>query len=207
MKRIVLVAVLCAFITAPAMAQLWTEVGDAGELPGTAQVVLGSGPLTTITGSFTTTDADMYQIKIVNPDRFSAHVAALDNQAFLFDAAGYGIYGSDDIGGLPYDRNAYLEPGHTYSPTTPGLYYLGVVSANSDPLSTSGMIFPDTWPGVFGPTGPGASDPFVSWQGDGTWNSDYTVTLTGAEYVPVPGAVLLGMLGLSVVGVKLRKRA
>jgi hypothetical protein len=25
--------------------------------------------------------------------------------------------------------------------------------------------------------------------------------------VPVPGAVLLGMLGLSVVGVKLRKRA
>ena len=30
--------------------------------------------------------------------------------------------------------------------------------------------------------------------------------LTGT-YVPVPGAVLLGMLGLSVVGVKLRKRA
>jgi len=29
----------------------------------------------------------------------------------------------------------------------------------------------------------------------------------GSEPVPVPGAVLLGMLGLSVVGVKLRKRA
>jgi len=35
----------------------------------------------------------------------------------------------------------------------------------------------------------------------------YNHALTEAEIVPVPGAVLLGMLGLSIVGVKLRKRA
>lgn len=35
-------------------------------------------------------------------------------------------------------------------------------------------------------------------------NSDYSVA--GVEVVPVPGAVLLGMIGLSVAGVKLRKR-
>jgi len=32
-------------------------------------------------------------------------------------------------------------------------------------------------------------------------------SVLGVQLVPVPGAVLLGMLGLSVVGVKLRKRA
>ena len=34
-----------------------------------------------------------------------------------------------------------------------------------------------------------------------------TVLALDVQFVPVPGAVLLGMLGLSVVGVKLRKRA
>ena len=36
-------------------------------------------------------------------------------------------------------------------------------------------------------------------------NSEYSVA--GVEIVPVPGAVLLGMLGLSVAGLKLRKYA
>ena len=40
-----------------------------------------------------------------------------------------------------------------------------------------------------------------SWRHSTDWNP------TRAEVVPVPGAVLLGMLGLSVVGVKLRKHA
>jgi len=206
MRKTIFVAVVLAFAAGPAMAQLWTEVGDAGELPGTAQVVLGSGSLTTITGAFTQTNADMFQIKIVDPAGFSAYVDAADNQAFLFDAAGMGVYGNDDISSTVYD--AYLPTGNANSPTTPGLYYLGVVSANVDPFSAAGRIFPNTWPDVYGPTGPGGGSPITHWAyWPATHNSAYTVTLTGAEYVPVPGAVLLGILGLSVVGVKLRKRA
>jgi len=39
------------------------------------------------------------------------------------------------------------------------------------------------------------------------WNARLDQVELRANVVPVPGAVLLGMLGLSVVGVKLRKRA
>ncbi len=36
---------------------------------------------------------------------------------------------------------------------------------------------------------------------------DYGLAIRSAEVVPVPGAVLLGMIGLSLAGVKLRRRA
>ena len=39
------------------------------------------------------------------------------------------------------------------------------------------------------------------------WNSDYNYLQDHLFYVPVPGAVLLGILGLSVAGIKLRKYA
>ena len=52
---------------------IWVEVGDAGGLPGTANMTVGSGPLTHITGTVSTsTDADMYLIFISSPASFSA---------------------------------------------------------------------------------------------------------------------------------------
>ena len=45
----------------------WTEVGDAGDLPASAQVPMGSGLLTSIFGSIpstSATDADMYRLHI-----------------------------------------------------------------------------------------------------------------------------------------------
>ena len=38
-------------------------------------------------------------------------------------------------------------------------------------------------------------------------DGDYKIAVPDTSYVPVPGAVLLGMLGLSVAGIKLRKYA
>ena len=38
-------------------------------------------------------------------------------------------------------------------------------------------------------------------------HQDMVALIEGVNPVPVPGAILLGMLGLSVAGVKLRKRA
>jgi len=43
--------------------------------------------------------------------------------------------------------------------------------------------------------------------GYGTGSTNYIAEVCGLQIVPVPGAVLLGILGLSMAGVKLRKRA
>jgi len=177
----------------------WTEVGDAGDLPGTAQAVVGSGPLDAIFGVMNDPDVDMYQIYIYDPVGFSAYAIGFDPQLFLFDQAGMGVYANDDggISGL----NAFLPAGNTYSPTTPGIYYLAVSEYDLDAYSASGLIFPSSPFGqVFGPTGLGGGNPISSWSG-GTWGygGEYTIELTGASYIPAPGAILLGSIGLGLV--------
>jgi len=49
--------------------------------------------------------------------------------------------------------------------------------------------------------------PAAPWFGGGSWAQQYTGGNVSATVVPVPGAVLLGILGLSVAGLKLRKFA
>jgi len=49
--------------------------------------------------------------------------------------------------------------------------------------------------------------PTAAWFGGGTWAQPLTGGNVSATVVPVPGAALLGMLGLSVAGIKLRKFA
>jgi len=200
------------------MAGLWTEIGDAGRLPGTAQVVLGVGPLDTIEGTYTEWDQDMYKIYISDPAGFSAHAVTAneDPQLFLFDAGGMGVYANFRW----VARESRLPAGHLHSPTSTGIYYLAILEYDTDPYSVehtgdydpSELIFPSTldFEAVEGPTAPGGGSPIVTWWG-GTGmppgNYDYTITLTGAQYVPVPGAVLLGILGLGLAGIKLRKFA
>ena len=58
--------------------------------------------------------------------------------------------------------------------------------------------------------GPSAGNYAIAWEDQDLGDADYqdlVVELDLAAPVPVPGAVLLGMLGLSVAGVKLRKHA
>src|SRR5207302_10698006 len=86
----------------------WMEVGDAGDLRATAQVPIGSGPLSSIFGSIlltSATDADLYRIHISTPSTFSATTLGTvglpgtqlpNSQLFLFNAAGLGVYGRDD---------------------------------------------------------------------------------------------------------------
>jgi len=53
MKTWLVFITLGLLVAAPAMAQ-WVEQGDAGDLPTTAQIPIGTGLLTTITGTITT---------------------------------------------------------------------------------------------------------------------------------------------------------
>jgi len=188
----------------------WTEVGDAGDLPGTAQVVTGGGPLDAIFGVMNNSDADMYQIYISDPAGFSAYATSNDPQLFLFDQAGMGVYANDDFDFS--DWNAFLPTGDPSSPTTPGIYYLAVSEFNLDPFSAGGLIFPSVSFGlVSGPTGLGGGSPVSYWSGGlGLQESGYQIELTGASYVqdviPAPGAILLGSIGLGLVNWLRRRR-
>jgi hypothetical protein len=192
----VLVVGLLAF-PAVALAVTWTEVGDAGDLPSSAQVVTGEGPVTSISGTLSdANDEDMYALCLVGGKTFSARThgsAVIDPQLFLFDAAGLGVYANDDDG--PVLQQSALPAGHALTPTVPGIYYLAISAWNNDPVSSGGRIFPDDPVSnnmAVGPTGPGGSSPISGWTNGGLAVSiaaggGYTITLTGAEFVPAGG--------------------
>jgi MYXO-CTERM domain-containing protein len=197
MSKLFGIGALAVAITASgAFAQVWAEVGDAGELVGTAQVT-GGGVLTSITGALTTGDADMYLITINTPTSFSASTvggAAFDSQLFLFTSAGVGIAFNDDAGPL---QSALTVGNPLYASLAAGQYLLAVSGFNHDPTSAGGAIFPDSFPGIFGPTGPGGGSPVTGWTAAGA-SGTYTIALTGVRAAPGPASLaLIGLAGFA----------
>lgn len=195
-------------LAAPAGAIPWAEVDDAGELGGTAQVTVGTGPLTSIDGAMFGLDvADLYLIYIDDPAGFSATtvglITTMDSQLFLFDSAGVGIYANDNSADLNFPFQSTLPAGDPNSPTAVGDYLLGISSLNYDPLDAgAALIFPDVQFGVFGPN---SSNPLAGWAGRPFDDGEYSIALTGASFaqaasVPEPGTALLmgaGLIGLA----------
>lgn len=178
-----------------ASGQVWNEVGDAGELPGTAQIPIGSGVLTTITGT-RGPDADMFLINIPDPAAgFGAKTwdgSSGDTQLWLFDLDGFGVTFNDDAAGhglLSEITNAFVG--------APGNYYLAVSNYDYDALNGAGLeIWLDTPFGVERqPDGPGAPGPVMSWGGTGGSANAYQIDLRGVEFVPAPGTMALFGLG------------
>ena len=216
MKVVTIAVVLAVIVTLGTRAQAqWFEVGDAGDLPGTAQAVL-TGPLATISGFLDFSDADMYCITIDDPSIFSASTLGLvnfDSQLFLFHPDGMGIVFNDDTAG--FGVQSRLPAGHPLiTVLSPGPYLLAISGFDHDPVSVGGAIFPDTFPGVFGPTGPGGGSPVIGWSGDGG-SGFYTIRLTGASgwtsgrVIPEPSALAAFGIGLGTLlffGRRARKR-
>ena len=180
----------------------WNEVGDAPALlPGQAVVGPPKTDVEWIHGSFLgPDDVDLYQIFIHRPDRFNASTvdfATADTQLFLFDINGNGVTHNDD--------NVFPGRGLTSRITgqfvpAPGIYYLAITQYNNDPLNPANDLIWNNTPfrSERQPDGPGAPGPLSSWTVSNIGGtSSYSIELSGAHFVPAPGAMaLLGLGGL-----------
>ena len=184
MRLLLVVVATVALAAAPSVAQIWNEVGDAGDLPATAQLPVGAGPLLSINGTVLTGgDADMYCVHIPVPTAFSATTVggtAVDTQLWLFDPQGFGItFDDDDPGGagLQSTITGVFVP-------VPGDYYLTVSQYNWDAYEATGLLIWANSPFNVerAPDGPGAAGAVASWGTAGYATGPYTIFLTGATY-------------------------
>ncbi len=175
-------AIFALLLTAPA-ATAASELGNAGDLPATAQDLSGE-TVAQITGDFPdASDVDLYKLCLSGGGTFSATTVGgsdVDTQLYLFDANGLGVYGNDDTDGV---LQSMLPAEHALTPAAAGTYYLAVSPYNLEPRNDSGSIFLDV-PGVLAPLGPGASDPVTSWFGRTSAGGNYAITVTGANCAP-----------------------
>ncbi len=194
-RRPALVALVLALLAlAPAArAQTWNEVGDAGDLVGTAQTTLGAGPLATITGNLgSPTDVDMYCFQLPGPTPIASPLLFLQcvviqgPNVFLFDAAGNGIATNETCSA---NNKLILSPN---VPLPPGNYYVAVANYGIEPQSAGGPIWNVGLPGQRAPDGPGAGQPLVGWGGTPVVNplNPYQLTLQYATYCGAPTPTL-----------------
>ena len=177
----------CVLAALPAAANTWSEMGDAGELPGSAQMTFGSGPLMTITGRlFIDSDVDMYCISITDEPGFTARYNPCSSHAdpdmWLFSANGNGVTHADFCQGGSVTLTSQFV-------TTPGYYYLAVSGTNADALRTSLPIWQSTNAILAerSPDGTGAPGPITAWGGARVVSTaSYTILLTGAEFCDLP---------------------
>lgn len=164
-----------------AIADRWTDdacIADSGDLPASAQVPVGSGPLNTIVGAMTSgADVDMFKIDICDINTFTASTVGgttADSQLWLFNLDGTGVMHNDDWGGGGLQSRLHNTTGIL---TTPGEYYLAISGYNRDAIdANSARLFPDTpFTTLHVPTN---FNPIVGWTGTGgTWT--YAIALTG----------------------------
>ncbi len=144
-----------------AAAQVWTEVGDAGDLPATAQVTTTAG-LVEIHGTLAAggDDVDMYCIQMVDPQQFVALFNCTTQDApdlWLFTSDAMGNYGMDGC----YSGVVAVALGNGASLW----YYLAISRDGFEAIGDQGSLWDPTAPGPGrSPDGPGAGGPLVSWQ-------------------------------------------
>ena len=185
-----LLLTLCAAVLlacVPAAAQTWTEVGDAGDLPATAQIPIGGGAFTQIDGNLGASgDADMYCVRITDPAVFTATTCngtTVDTQLWLFDPNGLGVTADDDAPnsecGLQSRITGVFVPG-------PGNYLLAVSQYNWDPLDAAGALIWANSPFNVerAPDGPGAPGPVTGWGTSGFADGPYSIFMLGVEFCP-----------------------
>ncbi len=194
-----------------ALAQTWSETGDAGNLISSSQNTIGTGSLTTIKGSLTPAFdfEDIYCITITDPTIFSATSSSPNTPLWLFDIAGNGVTSQEGI----YLNTPSKITGSFVSNS--GIYHLAI--SDHDILAYNSAS-QDIWNSnprsvETPPNGTGAPGPLASWSpfGASLGLGNYTITLTGASYgncsVPEPSSLaFLSGVGLPGAMMLLHRR-
>ena len=181
-------AILSLLVLAP-VATAADEVGDAGDLPATAQDLTGAG-VDTINGTVAGFDRHRHVPGLRRRRRQLLRLVRRRQQRSTRSSScstpsGRGVYANDDQSDGVVQ--SLLPAGHALTPQAPGEYYLAVGAYNLDPLGADEPIFgPGT--GVVGPTGLGGGEPVSGWGGRPGGPGPYTLTLTGrgARRRPTP---------------------
>jgi len=171
-------------LTATALAQVdWTEQGDAGDLPETAQATGTdtSTPLSTISGTLDANDVDMFAIYIADPSAFRAETNTtttnFDSQLWLFDVNGNGIVHDDDSAGSFRSRITNANnciPG-------PGTYYIAISRWDRDPRDCDDIAI---WTRTENACAVAGRSRVASWTGS-TSAGTYQIVLRGAFTSPL----------------------
>lgn len=162
---------------------IFSEVADAGELPGTADVTTGVGAIAEIRGTLDASDdVDMFLVNVYDPASFSASTvggAAFDTQMWMFKPDGTGIsFKDDDPGTLRSTLTGQFLTG-------PGPVMIAVSRYNNDAQDANGDNLWNSSPFAVErqPDGPGAANPIASWNGSASGSAGaYTIYLAGAEF-------------------------
>jgi len=178
----------------------YVESGDAGDLPSTAAIASGNGPLLAIRGNLAINDADMFQINICSPGSFEATTvggSSVDTQLFLFDPNGFGISHDDDdpVTGVLQSRLSSL-----FTSALPaGNYYLAISAYDMDPQDVNAALIWASTPFNVerAPDGPGAANSIRSWAPSGGGGA-YTIALQGSCFVSTGPACYPNCDGSSV---------
>jgi hypothetical protein len=182
-----LVAITALFWAAfVGVGQAAVEIGDAGDLPATAQDLGAESALGAVGGTLDGLgDRDVYRACLTGGGSFSASTVGgtdLDTQLFLLDADGRGVYANDDAPDVI--GQSALPAGDPLTPAAAGVYYLAVARFNQDPTSAAGdLLFPD----LVSTVAPLSGDPVAAWTAgrEGAFGA-YTIALTGVVPCAVP---------------------
>jgi len=186
-------------IATPAVAPDHIEVGEAGQLLPTAQVIGGSGPLDSVTGFIDEGDVDLYQICVTGNGDLTIDALSLpdsdqddlDMNLHTFNSAGNPL-GADD------DSSPFQSLGARVTiSVTPGTYFFAVGDNNLEAEDAQGNRIQDNDSGIQIPNGVLAQWK-ISVQRDGPYeillsgaNDITNCGVVGGEFLPIDSTALL----------------
>ncbi len=203
-------------------AQIYAEIGDAGQTLATAQTtgVTSGQMLISITGTISgVNDADMFIFTLTSPMTFSAStvngLTLVDTALFLFRSNGTGVYTNDDANGTTLQSTLPAGTGFTIS-LSPGVYFLGISLSGNEPINLNSQLLFNGFPGgdstaVRGPAAginPATHSNFNGLAGFAEMGA-YQINLTGAataSAIPEPSTTALSAVAMTILFLAWKRR-